>query len=176
MILHSILTKFGHTHTHTHTHTHIYIEGLVNVWVGMNLQLETWTRLRNHKILIKNTQEKPLFIPKTTPCYKHKFHSQFFSIFLSLDCLSPFLHVLLSFILPSTFLLKTLSHHRASEILFPLDTFPFLFMMNMDFWGLKHYSGQSFSNKCDCIKQMVQINAEVTITLILWSKRSHKVH
>ena len=136
----------------------------------MNPQLETWTRLRNHKILIKNTQEKPLFIRKTTPCYKHKFHSQFFSIFLSFDCLSPFLHVLLSFILPSTFLLKTLSFHRAGEILVPSDTFPFLFMMNMDFWGLKHYSGQSFSNKCDYIKQMGWINAEVTITLILWSK------
>ena len=136
----------------------------------MNPQLETWTRLRNHKILIKNTQEKPLFIPKTTPCYKHKFHSQFFSFFLSLDCLSPFLHVLLSFILPSAFPFKTLSHHRAGKILVSSDTFPLLFMMNMDFWGLKNYSGPSFSNKCDCIKQMGRINAEVTITLILWLK------
>ena len=136
----------------------------------MNPQLETWTRLRNHKILIKNTQEKPLFIPKTTPCDKHKLHSQFFSIFLSLDCLSPFLHVLLSFILPSAILLKTLSHHRVGEILVPSDTFPLLFMMNMDFWGLKHYSDQSFSNKCDCVKQIGWINAEVTITLILWPK------
>ena len=118
MILHSI-----------HTYIHTY-----NVWVGMNPQLETWTRLRNHKILVKNTQEKSLFIPKTTLCYKHKFHSQFFSIFLYLDCLSPFLHILLSFILFSTFLLKTLSHHRAGEILVPSDTFPFLFMMNL---GLK---------------------------------------
>ena len=44
-------------------------------------------------------------------------------------------------------------------------------MMNMDFWGLKNYSGPSFSNKCDCVKQMGRINAEVTITLILWLKR-----
>ena len=64
---------------------------------------------------------------------------------------------------------RTLSQHTANEILVTLNTVPLPFMMHLDFWGLKHYSDQSFSNKCNCDKQVDWINAKVVVTL----PRSH---
>ena len=86
---------------------------------------------------IKNTQGKiSFFILKKFPHYKYTF---------SMRC---------CFLYSFAFLLEILCGHIAGKILVPLDIFLFLFMMNMNFWSVKHYSDQSFSNKCDCTRQV----------------------
>lgn len=104
------------------------------------------------KMSIKNNQQKPLLLDK----HRHfKVQTciffQLLSFFFYLKIASPLLlHILvLHFILLSAFLLGTYCHHIA---LVSSDTFLILFKMNMDFWGLKHFSGKLFSNKCNCTK------------------------
>ena len=112
------------------------------------------------KMSIKNSQQKPLLLDKHRH-FKHTF-SFGYSLFFSLKIASPLLlHVLLLFILLSIFLLRTYCHHIVGKMLVPLDNFLILFMMNIDFGGLKHCPGQLFSNKCNCAKQVGWINVEV---------------
>lgn len=53
----------------------------------------------------------------------------------------------------------------AGGFLIPTDTYFPTFMMKKNFWGLQHCSGQSFINKCNCVKQVNLINIEMTIIL-----------
>ena len=83
--------------------------------------------------------------------------------------LSHFLCVLLfALILPyiyTIFFSGMCYPYTAKGLLIPSSYIFPTFMINGDFWGLLHCSGQSFINKCDCTKQVSLINAEVTVTL-----------
>ena len=82
------------------------------------------------QITIKNIQRKDntlYFIEKSL--YKHTFHSVFFSLSFLITHPS-FMHVLLLFILPSSFPSGTLCHHTAGVILVLLDMLSLIFMIS----------------------------------------------
>lgn len=116
------------------------------------------------KMSIKNNQQKPLLLDKhrhfkVQTCIFFQLLSFFF---LSKNCQSP------SFAYSSTPFYTPLclsSWNLLSSYSPSSDTFLILCKMNMDFWGLKHFSGKLFSNKCNCTKQVDQINVELTVTL-----------
>ena len=59
---------------------------------------------------------------------------------------------------------NVLSLYSCRLLVLTSSCFP-IFMMNGDFWGLQHCSGQSFINKCNYAKQVNLINVEMTVTL-----------
>ena len=92
--------------------------------------------------------------------------------------LSHFLCVLLfALILPyicTIFIFRMCCPYTAEGLLIPSSSGFLTFMINGDFWGFLHCSGQSFINKCDCAKQLNLINAEVTVTLSRIFNRLHR--